>query len=138
LTNGQVYNGTQPLAVLQPHSFLDQGTPAQNTWYTALDVAGSLRLLSIKVNVNTTGEDLELKITIDGIAATLTQSATAFTAYFVSVNGNIANGFNLSTTQNEQVRAFLIDCRSIKIEARKTTASGVGNLQVRTVYQRLV
>jgi hypothetical protein len=138
LTNGQVYNGTQPSAVLQPHSFLDQGTPVQNTWYTALDIAGSIRILSIKANVNTTGEDLELRLTIDGIAATLTQTAAAFTTYFVSVNGNIANGFNLSTTQNEQVRAFLIECRSLKIEVRKTTAAGVGNIQVRTIFQRLV
>lgn len=123
----------------QAHATLSQAAAVQNTWYTVLDTINNVRVDSLKIIIDTANEDLEMKITIDGIAITIPQAnAVAGTSYFLSQNGNIANGFSLGLAQTESTRSFLVEARTFKVEVRKTTANGGGLLGSRVIYDRRV
>lgn len=119
----------------QQDALLNQAAPVQNTWYTVLDTTELCRLISACVEVQTTGETLEMRITIDNDIYTGSIAAVAGSHYlaylFLYSTGAI---LTLATTANIAWKAFLLEGRSIKVEVRKTTAAGAGNLRACVVY----
>jgi hypothetical protein len=121
---------------------LAQATPVQNTWYTVLNTTtGKVRLYGIGVRVNTTGETLEVCVTIDGVMLFLTAGVAcgAGTEYYCSKNfatGGTTGGpyLSLGTTAVSFMLNGFVDCKSLKVQIRKTTASGTGTLYGRVTY----
>ena len=118
----------------QTPATLNQAAPVQNTWYTILDTTKNCRVYAIAVNIEDTNETLECQVTIDGeTMAGYAQSATHSTAYFGRIYPEpIARLDYMSLDTLAETRAgnlgFLIEGKSIKVEVRKTTAAGAGNL----------
>jgi len=115
----------------QAPATLNQASPVQNTWYTILDATANARVYGISVNVEDADETLELKITRDGQTLTGSVAATHSSSYEAHLR---VRGINrdvtvvLQTTTIAEYKAFLIEGLSIKVEIRKTTATGAGNL----------
>lgn len=116
-------------------AILSQATPVQNQWYTVLDTTVNARIIGMTGLIVTTGETLEMKITIDGVVVSGSQAATADTWYQFYPHLATANGLFATTSYTGQV-AFLFEGRSIKIEIRKTTANGTGNLKSVVTYAK--
>jgi len=122
---------------LQADAVLVQAAPVQNTWYTVLNTQNA-RVLGIAYEVAATGETLEVRMTIDGRVFTPSQAAVAGTDYYIKKDHTADWGFALppDVTQYINQLSFLFDCRSLKVEMRKTTANGVGALTCRVAYQK--
>ena len=123
----------------QPDGTLDQANPIQNTWYTVLDTKRNVGLYGIGTKVLVADETLEVRITIDGQTLTGSVSATTDTWYVWHINLT-AGGLQSETTLDKWKNAGLEDClsgRSVKVEVRKTTALGAGNLQARVVWAKI-
>ena len=121
----------------QSPATLNQAGPVQNTWYTILDTTANCRIYDIILNVEDTDETLECKITVDGETVDTTGfslSATHSTDYRAcrypsAITRTDHIRFDaLATYYHDLEAAPLIEGKSIKIEARKTSAAGVGNL----------
>lgn len=121
----------------QPDVTLDQASPVQNTWYTVLDTTRNCRLYSVSVLVATTGETLEVRITVDGVTITGGIDATADTVYKAIwyFGTMVANQLYLATADPHHT--FLLEGRSVKVEVRKTTANGTGNLKAKVTYAKI-
>lgn len=119
------------VAQQQAWSQLNQAGAVQNTWYTILDTTNNCRVIGITVRIDTTGETLEVQITADGETINGSVAANANTNYCVYLNNaaNSAEELNLKNDSDPQYKAFLLEARSVKIEVRKTTANGAGNLR---------
>ena len=119
----------------QPDATLSQANPVQNQFYTVLDSKKRCRVYVVTVLVWTTGETLEVRITVDGQVLTGTVNASATTYYYVHhqlygsaliVDGNILLLGHYS----------FLEGREVKVEVRKTTAAGTGTLEARVVYAK--
>lgn len=98
----------------------------QNIWVTVLEEK-NVRVRLIAFKQDTAQEDLEVKITTENGIETLTQTAVAATPYFIMISYGADNtsNFTITATPAEITRqAFMFECRSLKIEIRKTTAAG--------------
>lgn len=113
---------------LQTPIFLAQAAPVQNTWYTVTTTLYNLMLIMMDMWVATTGETLEMKVTLNGADQTLSQAANADTPYeaFFSSDTN-ANRLTMMTTQIGY-RAHGVFARDFAMQVRKTTANGAGTL----------
>jgi hypothetical protein len=118
----------------QPDALLSKEAPAQNTWYTVLD-GRDCRVYAVSVLVWTANETLQVRITIDGQELLGTVEATHTTYYYahhqlyasaLAVDGNV---FLLG-------KYTPLEGRSVKVEVRKTTATGSGTLEARVVYAK--
>jgi len=119
----------------KPSASLDQASPVQNTWYTVLDTTTNVKIYWITMKILATNEDLEIRITIDGTTMTGSQAgAVAGTTYFVFLNE--ANELAVTTTGYNAAKYAALEARSIKVEVRKTSANGSGNLQGEVVYAK--
>jgi hypothetical protein len=117
---------------------LDQAAPVNGTFYTVLDTTQNCRILIFAAEIATTGETIEGKITIDGNAITVTAAAfPADTPYWCIISADPGVGTFGPYWNNAQQpqKAWLIEGRSVKLEVKKTTAAGVGNLKGLAVYQ---
>lgn len=112
---------------------IDQAAPVQNTWYTVLDTTKDLVLYDMSERVNVADETLECRVTIDGTIYTSSTAAVAGTYYVAHFYMRSAGGY-LSFGAGENNKAFLFQGRSIKVEVRKTTAAGAGNLTFGITY----
>lgn len=116
----------------QEPATLDQAAPVNGTWYTILDTTEKCRIYGITVNIEDVNEDIEAKLTIDGktipaAATTLTHSTNYDINWDLdAINQAVALVFNNGTVTHH--RAFLMECKSVKVEVRKVTAGGTGNL----------
>jgi len=124
----------------QPDAVLTQANPVQNTWYTLLSTTINVRLYAITVMVETTGETLEVRLTIDGNVHVASIAAAANTYYYVFYRPSDGT-LQLEPTGslfhvNAVLGAKALESRSIKVEVRKTTAAGSGTLNGRAVYGR--
>lgn len=129
--------GRQQIDELQPDATLTQAAPVQNTWYTILDTTLRVKLYLVVVRVNDTGETLEVRITYGGVAYTsLSVAAVAGNYYFLRsrFEDSLANRWELTATANNVGRTSPITFDSLRIEVRKTTAAGAGNLLGRVIY----
>jgi Ca2+-binding RTX toxin-like protein len=123
----------------QAPATLSQAAPVQNTWYTALNTTLNARILAFIVQIATTGEDLQVKVTLDGqtINGQVNITAVAGTDYHINFITGAGGLYLLGSTTNSQInRAFLIEGKSVKIEVRKVTANGAGNLNACVSYQK--
>ena len=124
----------------QPNASINQATPTQNQYYTVLDTTANCRIISIALRVADTNETLELKLTIDGNSIVKYNiSAAAGTNYYATISQGAAyteSYLQAGTTDFSQYRAFLIEGRSVKVEIKKTTANGTGNLQCSIIYAK--
>jgi len=119
----------------QPDATLVQLAPVQNTWYTILDTTSNCRLYSVSVLVWTTGETLEVKVTIDGQVLTGTLAALPTTYYYCDLLLYMA-GLSIDINGLLIGKYTPLEGRSIKVEVRKTTAAGTGTLEGRAVYAK--
>jgi len=119
----------------QADAHLAQATPVQNTWYVVLDTTRQVRAYSLQIDVATVNETLEARLTIDGNTRTGSQAAVAGTAYFLYLNawGGTVSWDTTAKTAIMMALGFM-DCHSLKVEMRKTTATGAGTLDGRLMY----
>jgi len=109
---------------------LVQTNPVQNTWYTLLDTTEYCRVYAIGLNVEDDDETLQIRALVDG-TYTNTQSVACShsTKYYVSVLPDAINSqYKLNIASSVPTTYFLLEGLSVKIEVRKTTAGGVGDL----------
>ena len=124
---------TQEVFEMQPDVDLSQANPVQDTWYTVIDTSGVLLIYYIAFHIDDTAETLEWKITIDGEETTDSYAALADSGYTLHKNPK-GDGFTtLATTQATGYYPSLI-CGSLKVELRKTTNNGNGNLNGHITY----
>lgn len=112
----------------------------QNTWYTLLPTTLNARIYTADFTITDTAESLEFRITIDG-------QIISWTEVTCNVGETWSLGLKFDATHNgltatkngnwQAMRAYLIEGRSIKIEMRKTTANGTGNLTGYCMYTKL-
>jgi hypothetical protein len=116
---------------------LTQAAPAQNTWYTLCDLYNVTVVNPVCLVIQTTGETLEIRYTIDGVVSNAaTQVAVAATQYTAHLNTSY-NGqlFVLIDTINPKGFGMeWFSAHHIKVEVRKTTAAGGGTLQAGLAY----
>jgi hypothetical protein len=129
---------------LQADAILNQAAPVQNTWYTVLDTTENVRVLNILFTVGVPNEDVEVELTIDGrtFVAGQAPATGASIYYFVLADSVLATmdfGFNTelaATVPTWVLRPFLIECRSLRVRIRKTSANGAGILSCGVHYQK--
>lgn len=98
----------------------------QNTWYTLLDTKYNIRLYSLRVAIVTAAEDIAVRLTINGTATTITQAgAVDSTSYYAAYRPG--SGLILTTLEYNIGWYEAITFRSLKIEARKTSANNAGS-----------
>lgn len=134
----QIINASQ--FVHQPLLILNQANPVQNTWYTIMPTTLNTRVYTIRVQVDTTGEDLEVEIIADGITYSQVASCLANTGYYPCTSTyysapSLAVGV-IGAYQDTQTLGFIapLETRSISIRIRKTTNNGNGTLLARVVW----
>jgi len=123
----------------QPDAVLDQAAPDQNTWYPVLASTDDVRIITFIGVIFVTGETVEGRITIDGVSIPINASAFVASTVYEACNSSPYNpDFYWVTPVISQYRAFTIEGQNIKIEIRKTTAAGAGNLFSRIKWARLL
>jgi hypothetical protein len=123
----------------QPDADLNQAAPVQNTWYTILNTTPKVNLQAISFQVLVANEDIEVRVTIDGLAYVAQRAPATFgTRYWVYLVGAVAVALYLGTDTNTYNAAHLANWegRSVKVEIRKITANGAGNLQAKVTWQQ--
>ena len=124
---------------LQLDAVLNQATPGQNTWHILLDTVYKCRIIYLTTQIDTTGETIEVELTIDGrtiTSAGLAQTNDLVYDWYIRASSTaiVLEGANAPITG----RAFLVEGRSVKIRVRKTTANaGPPALRAVAVYQTL-
>ena len=131
---------TKPVFKHQPDAVLDQVDPVQNTWYPILETTNA-EILGVAIGVLVADETLELRITLDGQAYVGSLACTAGTDYeAVFWTIQVSYGLHLRAvpaTPAEIYRSVLCKGRSVKVEVRKTTATGAGNLRGCVSYGKM-
>lgn len=118
---------------VQPDASIVQSSPVQNTWYTVVDIIGSIRLSGIAVSIADTNETLEVKLTMDGNSYTGSIAATAGTSYRV-IPYVYAPGTGLLLTSSTIINSNILESKSLKVEVRKTTEAGTGDMSATVQY----
>lgn len=119
----------------QPEAALNQAAPVSTTWYTVLAETALCKVHHIMFRVQTTGEDLECELTVDGEVYTATQAAVAGTAYYLTIQPTSAA--TPSGTKQDVYNGNPIEGKLIQVRLRKTSAAGAGNLQGYVGYDTL-
>lgn len=121
----------------QADAELNQAAPVQNTWYTILEQS-NCRLYRVAVNIEDTNETLEVRFTVDDQTTTpVGVACNHSTTYHVYISADAINRnilTNLDTSAANIRFAFLIEGKNVKVEVRKTTAAGAGNLTGVALY----
>ena len=108
----------------QDNVTFSQASPVQNTWYTVFE-KNNCAIRASEFAVADTGEDIEVKMTIDGTART--GSATFGAAAIYNLVPQEGGNPKLDNAPYPDYRGgFQWQGRSIKIEMRKTSAAGTG------------
>ena len=118
----------------QDPSTLNQGAPVQNTWYDIINETNA-RVYSVAANVEDTNETLEVRSIIDGVTSGAGSiGAINSTEYRVrwsySAIARTVSMALIAESADQAVRrgAYLAEGKHVRIQVRKTTATGVGNL----------
>ena len=126
--------------VYQPVAELNQPNPGPTTWYDILPVTRNCRVLSASYSVATTGEDILIKVTIDGEVLEGPQVAGAATIYYIYLSHIPGDPDQLefsSTLSLTLGKSFTIEGKSVHIEMRKTTTNGAGTFTAKCQYEVL-
>ena len=123
----------RPIALLAPTAVV------QNTWYTVLDTTERVRLIMINMRMATNIETLQVQITIDGVVLAGEQVAAVVGTDYKAVLTATAYAQSLGIVSSADtaflgLRPFLLEGRSVKVEVRKTTVVGAGNMTASVVY----
>ena len=110
----------------QADAYLSQDNPVSGTWYTVLDTTKNVRVIAVCIKITwatTQPSNLIVRITIDGKTESfdITTAASA-TWYYCIFNPSVANDQFLVTT-NPDARSFLVEGRSVKVEANVVWAT---------------
>lgn len=94
--------------------------------------------MGIAVQIDTTNETLQIRLTKDGqVIESNASAATAGTVYYTQLKEGInALLLLITTTSTLAYRYSLTEGRSVKVELRKTTAAGAGNLKGCVIYAK--
>jgi len=128
-----------PVPEHQADATLSQANPISGTKYTVLDTTKNVRILSIAVVCTWTVQPspLEVHLTMDGEVYVCGKIDPASAAdLYVYINPPNA-GFILDAvaTPHGRTRAFLVECRSLKVEV-EITGGTVSNLTARVKWAR--
>jgi len=110
----------------QADAVLSQDNPVSETWYTVLNTTKNVRLLSLYANITwavTQPTPLEVRVTIDGQTETFSVSNPVSGTDYVGVLGYASASYLINTLAEQRSRAFLLEGRSVKVEARITWAT---------------
>ena len=121
---------------VQADAVLNQAAPVQNTWYPVLALTPNVRLINVSARIADTGEDVAVRITVDGIELSAVSSLVANTSYFYTIEPDNAANILSNDVSSSRYRAFLMEGKSVKVDIRKTSALGVGNLICRVKYAK--
>ena len=121
----------------QPDAVLNQPIPVQNAWYTVLDSKRPARIYCLAITVLVTDETLELRITVDGQVITGSIGVTAGQNNYAYIYTSATLTAIAFTTTPPQHRSFQTEGHSVKVEVRKTTAAGAGNLQAAVGWAKI-
>ena len=106
-------------------------TAVQNTWYTVFKHTGPMRVYMCSLAMETLAEDLEFRLTVDGVTWNGAQAAAvAGSYYWVFYDGFAMYGVTASSGPigNGSNGGMFLDCNEFKFEMRKTNANGANNL----------
>ena len=116
----------------QAPAVLNQAAPVQNTWYTILDTTRCVCVYQIGVGVEDTDETLECQITVDGetIAAVgrVSLHSTELGVYVKASSITLVDNAIITPIANVLGVTMVVEGHSVKVQVRKTTATGIGNL----------
>lgn len=122
----------------QPDAVLIQANPVQNTWYTVLDTsllptAIGVEFLFHSFKIATVGETIYVRWTVDGNVRFGIKAAVADLDYYVHKDFLTAYLGETTAIHLTGIYAPIVG-KSLKVEARKTTANGTGTLSSRVTY----
>jgi len=105
----------------QADAELTQNNPSNTTLYTVLATTKNVRIIGISFNITwavTQPTAMRVYITIDGLTIISGIGApVSGTSYHVDmVSDNVLISMPATTTDNAQIRAFLLEGRSVKVE----------------------
>lgn len=123
---------------IQADAVLDQTNPGSGTKYTVLDTTPGTRLISISAYVTWTVQPTPLEIhgTIDGITYDWSKTDPVNnTKYHTYTDYDNAQGNQPLTTAQVVDKNFMLEARSVKIEA-EITGGTVSKLYVRAKYAK--
>lgn len=121
---------------LQPDATIDQASPVQNTWYTILDTILNVLVHAIWIKMNTTGETVAVRMTIDGIVKTASAGFGVDEDDWVTLN-TATGELGYSAGADSASLKGPLPSRSFKMEVRKTTANGTGTLSGRVTHSQI-
>lgn len=140
-------NPTGGIFEYQAPATLNQATPVNGTWY---EIGGTgywatkkhVRIYGISVNIEDANEDIEVQITIDGeTIAALATTCTHSTNYYCRLYPDAIDRVDEIDMDSSAVwttyKSFVVEGKSVKIEVRKTSANGAGNLTAIVIYGML-
>ena len=128
------YHRGREMFVFQPLAVLDQPAPVQNQWYPILPLTPDVRVYAIAIGIEDTGETLECRITRDlqvttPVGAAIGANNTLQVYLLLDAVAGIEESIAIANATYGVFRSFLVEGRIVMVEARKTTAAGVGNLR---------
>ena len=115
---------------------LNQAAPVQNTWYTVLDTTNA-RVYSLMSLIAGIGETIEVRLTLDAQVYIGSQAQVANQYYPWYIYGAFAALINAGPGAAIRINQYtFVEGKIVRIEVRKTTAAGAGNLQATIVWAR--
>jgi len=132
----------KPVGTLTQLNYTSPIACVQNIWETVLDVVNA-KLTGICIGVTIANEDLEIRVTIDGVI--MTGAVSVVLNQFSSISAlrvsNVPPTFTMvasaaSVNLDNQNGMQLLKGRDVLVELRKTSAAGASLLRCRGVYEQ--
>ena len=126
----------------QADAYLSQANPVSGTWYTVLDTTKNVRIISMNAGITwatTQPTPLEIRVTVDGnVLIFICINPVSATVYMAKITPQFGEDSQyLDAAENVTYRAFLLEGRSVKVEARITWATTQPTpLQCRVKYAK--
>lgn len=125
----------------QPIAKLNQVPPEQDTWYTALDETGGLRIKYLvirQINDDATNKNIDVRMTIDGISIDATVKSQDNNTFYYWLIGAGVERVSGDTTSWALYLYEALKCEEALIEIRTTSAPGTNQkLQGRIHFEKL-
>jgi hypothetical protein len=107
----------------------------QNTWYTLAELY-NVRVLDLTVECTVANETIEVRWTIDNKTNTRSTAMNFGTFYTASWNSDATGETLVFDNTGQKARSFLFEGRHVKIEIRKTTATGASHIVASMPYNK--
>lgn len=120
----------------QADATLDQTNPVSGTKYEIIPETEYVRIIGIAVKSTWTVQDtIDCHITIDGVTITASKGNNTSNTYYYPLMLPSVAGFSFQTWAYGRIGAFLLEGRSVKVEA-ESTGGTVSNLSARVKWAR--